>query len=344
MKLKKIITALFALAMMLNICSSGAYGGYADIVKNLNSAEMNFLDGTGPEIKGTVIDYKYFSPVKKVDTTKYPLVIWLQGQGDNENPGDQLGGSDIVAWATPEIQHRFKDAQGAFIFVPRAPGDGWEKDFIEPLKAVVDDFIARNKNNIELTRIYIGGYSLGGWMSFNIAAEYPEMFAAIFTACPALRLTGEVAEGIADIPIWITSGKNDIAVNYYTRVKPTWNKILSKTNVPGQCRLSTLSKATYPDGNLTSYGHSSWYAINYDMFSSDDGDYPRMSTVDGKGNTVKLTYPDGMVSWLSEKTSTYDGTDVTDSYSTEENENMPIADFFKNIYRYIKNFLAELFI
>lgn len=343
MKLKKIIPMLLAALFLLNICSVGAFGGYADIVKDLGAAELNFVDGIGPETKECVLDYKYFSPVKNNDTTKYPLVIWLQGQGDNESPGAQLGGSDIVAWATDEMQHRFKDAQGAFIFVPRAPGDGWKKDFVEPLKATLDDFIEKNKNNIELTRIYLGGYSLGGWMSFNIAALYPEMFAAIFVACPALRLTKDVAEGIADIPIWITSGKNDIAVNYYTRVKPTWNKILSNTNIPEQCRLSTLSKATYPDGNLTGYGHSSWYAINYDMFSSQDGDYPRMSTIDGRGNTVKLTYPDGMISWLSEFKSNYDGSGGTGSENAED-ENTTIADFFKNIMRYIKNFFAKLFI
>ena len=36
-----------------------------------------------------------------------------------------------------------------------------------------------------------------------------------------------------------------------------------------------------------------------DKIAIENGDYPYMNTVDGNGNKVTLTFPDGMISWLS---------------------------------------------
>ena len=51
-----------------------------------------------------------------------------------------------------------------------------------------------------------------------------------------------------------------------------------------------------------------------------------MNTVDGLGNKVTLTYPDGMISWLSSFTSDYDGAPATDSGNSEaKGEGTPIS-------------------
>ena len=348
MKLKRIIAMMLVILMLLptlavsisafSIVSLFIGDGYRNILEQTMDIDFSFNDGIGLWKNGYAIDYKYYSPVKDNDTTKYPLVIWLQGQGNNENPGDQLDGSDIESWATEELQKRFTGTNGAFIFAPRAPKSfGWDKTLIKPVKAAIDDFIVKNIDNIDVTRIYLGGYSLGGWMSLNVAGAYPEMFAAIFVACPALGLAKDIPESIADIPVWLTSGKNDFAVNYNTVIKPTWKKIISKTNVADQCRFSTLSKTTDPFGRVPSFGHSSWDAVTNDMFSAYDGKYPRMSTVDGNGNTVKLTYPNGMISWLSEKRSDYKGPSDSEVYYYTI-----LGSFFGTIY-YIKNLFVGIF-
>ncbi len=348
MKLKKFIATLLVALMLasslsisisaFSIASLFLGDGYKNILEQKIDADLRFNDGIGLRKNGYAIDYKYYSPVKENDTTKYPLVIWLQGQGNNEEPGDQLSGSDIEAWTTPELQQRFTGTNGAFIFVPRAPKSfGWDKSLIKPLKTAIDGFIVKNIDNIDVTRIYLGGYSLGGWMSLNVAGAYPEMFAAIFVACPALGLAKDIPGKIADIPVWLTSGKNDFAVNYNNVIKPTWNKIISETNVSGQCRFSTLRKTSDPLGRVPSFGHSSWDAVTNDMFSAYDGKYPRMSTVDGNGNTVKLTYPNGMISWLSEKRSDYKGPSDSEVYYYTI-----LGSFFGTIY-YIKGLFSGIF-
>ena len=79
--------------MLLSASVVLAYGigdGYAKISEHLYYAEICFRDGVGPEKDGYTLDYRYFSPVKAGDTTKYPLVIWLHGFANGSKPGYQL--------------------------------------------------------------------------------------------------------------------------------------------------------------------------------------------------------------------------------------------------------------
>ena len=345
MKLKKFASILFITLTLINVFSLGIFGGYADIEEHLYYAEIRFRSGQGPETDGYTLDYRYFSPVKVGDTGKYPLVIWLHGMGNGSKPGAQLSSNDMEAWATDELQSRFKDCSGAFIFAPRSPeeyGVYWEDCLIRPLRATIDAFIAENKDNIDLSRIYIGGYSMGGRMTLKMAIAYPEMFAAAFPICPAWVPNKKAVAKIADLPIWLTSGKKDEIVNYNLMVKRLWKNIVSQTNIPENCRFSTLSKTAYPDGSNAPGGHQAWFSVNYDMFSSTDSDYPYMSTVDGNGNKVILTYPEGMISWLSEKTSDYDGSPATDDGNKEAYDFTLKLDFVTNIVRNIKRVIAAI--
>ena len=158
---------------------------------------------------------------------------------------------------------------------------------------------------------------MGGKMTLKMAVAYPELFAAIFPICPAWTPSSEALDIIADFPVWLTSGKLDPLVNYFFSVKPLWNIITETNNSPADCRFSSLTFVKYPSGNATSSSHHSWFAVNHDMFSSSNGDYPYMNTVNGLGDKVTLTYPDGMISWLSSYTSDYDGAVATDFGNVE---------------------------
>lgn len=311
--MKKFISVILSSIMFVCALSIPAF---ACVVKedayddNLSTLQEQFVYGEGPETDGYTIDYRYFSPVKAGDTKKYPLVIWLHGMGDGSEEGKQAKASDIAFWTSDEFQSRFKGTEGAFIFAPRSleeDGIFWSDSLVSPLYSTINDFISKNKKNIDLTRIYLGGYSMGGKMTLKMAVEYPEMFAAIFPICPAWIPSAEQCEIISHIPVWITSGVPDPLINYFFFVRNTWNNIITTNESPADCRLSTLLLVRYPSGNPTSSSHHSWFAVNHDMFSSDNGKYPFMSTVNGLGEKVTLTYPDGMISWLSGFTSDYAG-------------------------------------
>ncbi len=308
-----------------------------------------FEQGAGPETDGNVIDYRYFSPVGKDDVKKYPLVIWLHGMGDGSEDGKQVSKSEIAYWTSDEFQSRFAPAGGAFVLAARSleeKGKFWDNDLIEPLKAAIDDFIAKNKKNIDLSRIYIGGYSMGGKMTLKMAVAYPEMFAAAFPICPAWAPSAEHIERLADMPVWLTSGTKDPLVNYYLIVTPTWMKICEKSNVAADCRFSTLSTVRYATGEKTPSSHHAWFAVNYDMFTTENGDYHDMTTVDGNGNTVDLKYPDGMISWLASHTSDYDGAPRTDIGTLYDGADANALLSWENItyfFKYLRNAIIDFF-
>lgn len=335
----KIISIILVLTLLLSFpLSTNA------ISKNQGIEQLKelFVAGEGPVVNGYSVDYSFFSPVEENDVTKYPLVIWLHGMGDGAEPGLQVKKSNIAYWASDEFQKRFDKVGGAFILAARSREENdlyWDNEMIKPLKAAIDDFIIRNKANIDLTRIYIGGYSMGGKMTLKMAIAYPEMFAAAFPICPAWSPSDELCTKLEDTPVWITSSKRDPLVNYYLAVSPTFERITENSNVAEKCRFSSIGKVCYEDGTATSSSHHTWFAVNHDMFTYLNGDYYNMETVNGLGEEVKLEYPDGMISWLSSHTSNYDGAPSEGMGNLENEANTDnliyfdsLLDFFKLIF------------
>ncbi|MBQ3519821.1 MAG: prolyl oligopeptidase family serine peptidase [Clostridia bacterium] len=348
--MKKLCSVLLVLSMLFTLSVCALAWDKNDPVENMDKPSLvaAFQKGVGPMTEGYAIDYRYFSPVKENDTNKYPLVIWLHGMTEGGSDGHQITKNDIAFWASEDFQSRFAGG-GAFILAARSPEEQlnyWGDDTVYPLRAAIDDFIAKNADHVDLTRIYIGGFSMGGKMTLNMTYAYPELFAAAFPICPAGSLSKDKAKIVANIPYWFVSGTGDPLVIYATGVVPTWNNVASANNRPEDCRFSTLSTVCYPDGNKTSSAHHAWYSVTFDMFSVENGDYPHMSTVNGLDETVTLTYPEGMISWLSQFTSNYDGTPATNSGNMTAVVRNPInilVSFFNKIFDLFRSIFENLF-
>lgn len=349
MKLKKILCLALSVLMLF---SSFSFCGFAT---ELDADELNgkFVFGKGPETNGYAIDYRYYSPVKKNDTKKYPLVIWLHGMMNGGSDGDQLEHSNISYWASKEYQKRFKGTKGAFIMVPRSleeEGLYWSDELIYPLRRAIDKFISKYKKNIDVTRIYIGGYSMGGKMTLKMAVAYPEMFAAIFPVCPAWVPGEEAAARLKNTPMWLTSGVPDPLANYFGYVTPTWNNIVAASNKPEKLRFSSLDIVCYPNGQPTIQAHESWHAVMNDMFTEKDGKYPFMTTVDGNGKEIELEYPKGMINWLSSQKSKFNGkaakSSINDAVKDEGvKEGLElIKEILKNFKEYVLNMGEKLWV
>ena len=341
--MKKLTAFFLALALIFTL-PAGAFALSKE--GGIEPLKALFIQGEGPEVNGYTVDYSYYSPVKENDTAKYPLVVWLHGMGDGAEPGKPVAKSNIAYWASDEFQARFDPAGGAFILAARSREEMnifWSNEMLEPLKAAIDEFISENKANVDLSRIYVGGYSMGGKMTLKMAIAYPEMFAAAFPICPAWSPSEELCAKLADTPVWITSSTRDPLVNYYLAVTPTFERITAASNVAEKCRLSTLTKVCYEDGTKTGSSHHAWFAVNHDMFTDIGGDYHNMTTVNGIGETVKLTYPNGMISWLTAQTSDYDGTptkgtgNLTPEHSTDNIIHCDgVLGFFELLFNAIK--------
>lgn len=269
-----------------------------------------FDHDVAPKAGGHALDYAYYSPVGKNDNQKYPLVIFLHGIGHADYEGSQLDDSDMPYWASSELQSRFTSG-GAFILLPRAPEDKliyWSTDLLEPLRAVIDDMIAKHGDNIDTTKIFISGSSAGGEMAWNMVVAFPEYFAGAFPIASTGTVTAADVKACSDVAIWMIASTKDPAVNYSLVTTPLWNNVCKYNSNPANCRLTTLTNVTEPAGNAASDNHHMAKVVTYDLHMLDGSAYPDATTVDGNGNTVSLKSPNGIISWMNSVSSDFDGT------------------------------------
>ncbi len=99
---------------------------------------------------------------------KKPLIIFLHGSGEK--------GADLekVKVHGPFKYLKNNDLE-AFVLAPQCPQDVyWES---ESLYQLIQTVI--KENNIDTSRIYLTGLSMGAWGAWNLAFAHPDMFAAL---------------------------------------------------------------------------------------------------------------------------------------------------------------------
>lgn len=327
---------LCALPLVVNSSAAGRKPALRTSA-GIEALRAEFEQDVAPEAGGHALDYAYYSPVGKNDNTKYPLVIFLHGIGHADYVGAQLDDSDFPYWASSELQSRF-DEGGAFILLPRAPEHKliyWGETLIESLRAVIDDVIAKHGDNIDTTKIFIGGSSAGGEMTWKMIVAFPEYFAGAFP----IASTGTVSENdvivSSDVAIWMISSKKDPVVNYTTITTPLWNKVVKYNAHPENCRLSSFDKVTEPAGNSASDNHHMAKVVTYDFHMLDGSTYPNVTTVNGNGQKVSLVSPNGIISWMNSLSSEFDG-------SAGDGSGNVNVSVFDTIFGVIRNFFLKI--
>ncbi len=130
-------------------------------------------------MNNVTLPFRLFTPdlAKNLnDTTKYPLIIALHGSGEsgNDNEG-QLLQNFAKGWAKDFVQQK----NPCYVLAPQVNYKNlWgDKDINEILNTTLDSLIVNTK--IDKDRIYLTGYSMGGWASWYYSYLFPERFAAI---------------------------------------------------------------------------------------------------------------------------------------------------------------------
>ncbi|MBQ7637363.1 MAG: hypothetical protein IJS90_00505 [Clostridia bacterium] len=303
--MKKTISVLLCVILFAGIMVPVCSAGTLPLSSGIDALRDQFGDGSGPSVNGVVMDYCYFVPDLE-EGQKYPLVIWLHGLVSGGYPRRQITKNDISYWSSAEFQSRFS-AGGAFILAPRSPEAvaAWADTMQAPLKSTIISFIRLYLDKIDTTRIYIGGLSVGAQMTLKMVAAYPEMFAAAFPCSPYGTVNSDLANGCANTPIWELSSKNDYLMGFTTWIQPEWNNLMAKNKRRSDCRWTVMETAMKPDGTATGTTHDTWYAATYDMFMTDNKPFYNSVTYDGNGKVVELTYPNGLISWLNNFTTSY---------------------------------------
>lgn len=310
----------------------------------LSALRGQFESGIADECDGFTLDYCYYSPAGENDGEKYPVVIYLHGIGHGAKPGSQLADSMMATWASAELQARWKDTGGAYILLPRCP-EGilqyWDKTLIDPLLTLIDCFLRDHGDNVDTTRIFLGGSSAGGEMTWDMAITYPEYFAGIYPLAATGTRSAADIKAAKDVSIWVFASNLDPLVSYIANVQPQWDKICDYNANPANCRLSTFGTVLNPDGSRGDSAHRLYTTISYDLFTVDGGVYPNVTTENGLGETVRIENGEGIISWMCNTHSAFEGIE------SEKETSVNILDrlflLIRNFFFKIANIFQKLF-
>jgi len=173
---------------------------------------------------GEVMPYRVFVPKKYDGRAKLPLVVILHGAGADQDSYLRILGNVIREEAekhgfiivTP-LGYRPRagwGVRGASITIrSTAPVDPTQKYFSElsekdgliVIESVIEEY------NVDRSRVYLMGNSMGGGGSWYLAAKYPERWAAVAPAAMFVS-EGYPVERIKGLPVMYVHGELDTTV------------------------------------------------------------------------------------------------------------------------------------
>lgn len=154
------------------------------------------------------ISYLIYTPKDySINGDAKPLLLFLHGAGERGNDLNM-----VKNWGPPKIIEN--GGEMPFIVVsPQCPKGEFWNSFL--LKELLEEVI--EKYNVDESRIYLTGLSMGGYGSFSLAMAYPNMFAAVAPVCGGGNTA--MAFRMKAIPTWVFHGKLDKAVPFKRSVE-----------------------------------------------------------------------------------------------------------------------------
>jgi predicted peptidase len=158
--------------------------------------------------KNVSLEYLLYLPIDYQNSDqRCPLVLFLHGIGER--------GADLELLKLHGIPKVI--AQGTdfpFIVVsPQCSEDTIWTNELDALHALLEAII--EKYNVDHSRIYLTGLSMGGFGTWHLAATYPSLFAAIVPICGGTTpFVGfpERIQVLKNVPVWAFHGAEDEVV------------------------------------------------------------------------------------------------------------------------------------
>ena len=221
------------------------------------------------------------------NTTNKGLLIWIHGMGEGGTDNKiVLYENRVTALADTKIQTDLKN--NCDILVVQTPTfwldlskKGKEiyspEIYTETFKSLVDKYVS--ENNIAKDRIYIGGCSMGGFMTMNMLLNYPTYFAAAYFAAEAYTneyISDDQIQSIKNIPMWFIHSENDETVNISLHTNATYKRLqdagATDLHYSHYDKVVDTSRNYDVDGAQYEYdGHWSWvYLFNDECKDGDE--------------------------------------------------------------------------
>jgi polyhydroxybutyrate depolymerase len=254
---KHIAVALTAVLIHLTACNSGAEGddeggidggggdGGRDAGRPLVCPATDLAAGTTHPVGnaefsiqhgGKARTFKVHVPAGYAGTAAVPLVIVSHGL--TQNATQSIRGTDMVPAA---------DAGGFIAVFPNGVDASWNagaccsdnvEDDVGFIRAIIDHLGAELGLCVDRTRVYATGFSNGAMLSYRLACEASDLFAAIVSVAGSLAVSAEscASSQIRPVPLLAIHGVADSIVSYEQ----------SMTSVDAYAALSGCGTTSHP--------------------------------------------------------------------------------------------------
>ena len=133
-------------------------------------------------------------------TVDWPLILFLHGSEQRGDDPSMLDNMALLAFAEKAQDFPF------IAVIPQCPRNThWPPRFVKEVLDTVEGAL-----RIDRSRVYLTGFSMGGYGTWQTAAAFPGTFAAIAPICGMSDLPD--ASRLAGIPIWAFHGAQDVNV------------------------------------------------------------------------------------------------------------------------------------
>lgn len=211
-------------------------------------------------LSGDTMPYRILLPENYQPQKKYPLILFLHGAGERGDDNEK----QLIHGGSLFLQDSIRAKYPAIVIFPQCSKDSyWSNVTFQydstgkriaflfkadslPTKAMylVMQLMKKTEQDYKINpgKKYVGGLSMGGMGTFEIARRMPETFAAAFAICGGANTA--TATQIKNTAWWIFHGLKDDVVNpeYSIRMAD------SLKNAGAEVKLTL-----YPDAN-----HNSW--------------------------------------------------------------------------------------
>jgi predicted peptidase len=245
-----LITGVFSSCRKNILPNLGGGGGHAPApVPQFDETDPPILTPVTKTISPNILGFYQALPSHYHESKEtYPLMIYFHGGGQYGNGASDL--YKVLQEGVPKLLNEKK-------FPPTFTVDGKKHSFIvispqfvkKVNNAEIDALIKYVKQNyrVNISRIYLAGFSLGGRMLCDYAAYKPADIAAI-TAMGGISgidhtLAGKCeAMAKSNLPVWQFHNRDDMAW-YYSEAK-RFNEVLRSYNAPIAPKFTTFDVGT----------------------------------------------------------------------------------------------------
>jgi poly(3-hydroxybutyrate) depolymerase len=173
---------------------------------------------------GIAMSYEVYVPGKYDKSRPTPLVVALHCLGSDahhmiryESLTEQaeMHGFLVVApegynsrgwYGSRGTGHANSGGRGGNPEDPDNIGELSEKDVLHVLDLV------RNEFNVDSKRIFLMGHSMGGGGTWYLGTKYPDLWAALAPAAPAIYSSPDALKAVVDLPVIVVQGDKDALV------------------------------------------------------------------------------------------------------------------------------------